>query len=396
MVTFVLKDKAASNPTLIYLTFYFRSRRMKFSTSQRIHPRFWNPVKHRARKEAPGELYLNAYLDKIEKAVKAIYLKLLSNDEEITPDRLREELSIHLHTGGKRETFIEWITRYRDQSKAGTATKKIYLSVINLLKGFPGKKDFADINAAWFEHYIEYLEGRGLSANYIGKNINYLKILLNEATEQGVNRSLAYKSKKHRRPSEEAETIYLSENELLNMYGIELPAYLDRVRDRFMIGAFTGLRFSDFTRITPASISPDAITNVNVKTGTRVVIPLHWVVRQIIDKCDGILPTSISNQKMNDYIKLVAKRAGIEYHVIKHRTNGGVRTGETFKKWELVTTHTARRSFATNAYLAGVPTVSIMKITGHKTERSFLKYIRISQQENAAILSVHPFFQAPG
>ena len=62
-------------------------------------------------------------------------------------------------------------------------------------------------------------------------------------------------------------------------------------------------------------------------------------------------------------------------------------------KFELISSHTARRSFATNAYLQNVPTISIMKITGHRTEKSFLKYIKISQEDNANKLISHPFFK---
>jgi len=78
--------------------------------------------------------------------------------------------------------------------------------------------------------------------------------------------------------------------------------------------------------------------------------------------------------------------------VVKSITRGGKREESKHQKWELITVHTARRSFATNAYLAGVPTISIMKITGHRTESAFMKYIKISQEQNADLLSSHPFF----
>ena len=84
--------------------------------------------------------------------------------------------------------------------------------------------------------------------------------------------------------------------------------------------------------------------------------------------------------------------AGIDDSFVITATKGGKRVTEVFKKWELITTHTARRSFATNAYLQNVPTISIMKITGHRTEKSFLKYIKISQEDNANKLINHPFF----
>jgi integrase len=73
-------------------------------------------------------------------------------------------------------------------------------------------------------------------------------------------------------------------------------------------------------------------------------------------------------------------------------TKGGEVKKDIFKKYELITSHVARRSFATNLYLVDVPSITIMKITGHKTEKSFLRYIRITQEENANKLLNHPFF----
>lgn len=85
--------------------------------------------------------------------------------------------------------------------------------------------------------------------------------------------------------------------------------------------------------------------------------------------------------------------AGIDEMVSKTISQGSKKRTETFPKYDLITTHTARRSFATNAYLAGVPTIAILKITGHKTEQAFLKYIKVSQEENARFMMEHPFFK---
>lgn len=75
-------------------------------------------------------------------------------------------------------------------------------------------------------------------------------------------------------------------------------------------------------------------------------------------------------------------------------TTGGVRQEVTYEKCDMVTSHTARRSFATNAYKAGIPSLSIMQITGHTTESSFMRYIRVSKEENAITLQGHAFFRA--
>lgn len=115
-------------------------------------------------------------------------------------------------------------------------------------------------------------------------------------------------------------------------------------------------------------------------------------MRLILEKYDYELPKLPSNQKFNDYIKEVAKLAKINEPIYSDKQKGDFSFKKTVPKWELVTSHTARRSFATNAFIAGVPTISIMKITGHKTESSFMKYIKISDKENALRLRSHSFF----
>jgi integrase len=128
------------------------------------------------------------------------------------------------------------------------------------------------------------------------------------------------------------------------------------------------------------------------KTEQTVTIPVKTVVREILDKYKGEPPKGISNQKMNDYLKELGKLAGLNQEVIIRTRKGGVRKEETFPKFELITTHTARRSFATNAYNAKIPSKSIMGITGHKTEREFLKYIKLSSDEHAILMAENPFF----
>ncbi len=95
---------------------------------------------------------------------------------------------------------------------------------------------------------------------------------------------------------------------------------------------------------------------------------------------------------MNKYLKEIGEISGIDETIKIAITRGGKTENNLFPKFDLMTTHTARRSFSTNAYLMDIPSISIMKITGHRTERSFMKYIRISQEDNANKLANHPFF----
>ena len=168
---------------------------------------------------------------------------------------------------------------------------------------------------------------------------------------------------------------------------------LERVRDLFIIGCYTGLRFSDFIQLTKGNIIDDNKVKIRTqKTKDTVIIPLHPYVREILERYKWNIPDPITNQKMNKYLKEIGEDAKIKGKIQVRITKGGELKKSTPDKFSLISTHTARRSFASNCYLAGIPAITIMKVTGHKSEGSFLRYIRISQEENANKLLDHPFF----
>ena len=105
------------------------------------------------------------------------------------------------------------------------------------------------------------------------------------------------------------------------------------------------------------------------------------------------LKSKVSAKAINDMIKDICCLAKINESVLINENIGGKNKQKTYKKWQLVSSHTARRSGATNMFKAGIPSISIMKITGHTTEKSFMKYIKISAEENADLLSQHEFFK---
>lgn len=250
----------------------------------------------------------------------------------------------------------------------------------------------ADID--FYNSFITFLTRRGLSKNTIGTRIKIIKTVLRFASEQTDDVCLDFTKESFKKPSEESESIYLTTGELNRIYSIQyLPPYLDRVRDMFLIGCDTGLRFSDLTRLTKGNITSDNTISIKTqKTDQKIEVPITPRVRNIFEKYNYELPKGISNQKYNSYLKDIAQIAGINEPIERTITKGGMRATTTVKKWELVTSHTARRSFATNAFLNGVPTLAIMKITGHRTESAFMKYIKMSPKDNAIKLQNHKFF----
>ncbi|MDR3705328.1 MAG: site-specific integrase [Paludibacteraceae bacterium] len=252
-----------------------------------------------------------------------------------------------------------------------------------------GKSDFEfnDLDQLFYDEFVSYLQKLGFTQNSVGKHIKVLKLMLNEATIQGYNLSRYYNS--YHVFKEDIDTIYLDEAELQQLKGFDFAntPYLDRVRDWFLLLAWTGCRFSDLEKITKTDIKDGFITFRQQKTNAKVTIPLHPVVVEILEKYDYQMPVPVTNQRFNEYVKEVCRLAEINSVETMTRTVGGKLITEKFEKWEHVTSHTGRRSFCTNMYKRGLPTLMIMSISGHTTEKSFLKYIKVKQEEHAEMMA---------
>jgi integrase len=174
--------------------------------------------------------------------------------------------------------------------------------------------------------------------------------------------------------------------EIKEMQGLDLSTAprLERVRDLFIIGCFTGLRFSDIVSIRPGNIDNGMITIKQAKTGEEVIIPYGEDVQKILEKYGNSI-RKISNQKYNEYLSLVCEKCVLlQKEISIEQITAGKEITVTGPKHKFISSHTARRSFATNENAAGdLDRGEIMALTGHKTEKSFLKYIREKPEETA-------------
>jgi integrase len=377
--------------------------------------------------EKSGRQNFNEKINGLRICIESELMQVHSDD--ITTEWLKTTIDKHWNPDKYKITLFSFIQSFIDKSSTKPNPKtgrpvsykmqREYEVTFNYLKDYSAKSgklfDFKDIDLNFYDGFIQYLqeahpvkskktevtdpekpksekkEEKKLAVNTIGKKIQTLKIFLNAAKEEGKNNFDAFKSKKFVAMSEESETIYLNESELTKLYEHDFSKNpsLDRVRDLFLVGCWTGCRFSDIGQITPESISEGLIHLKQYKTGKKVLIPLHPVVTAILNKYKGVLPKAISNQKFNKNLKEIAEDAEITELTHKAITKGGLKVSTAYKKFDLVTTHTARRSFATNLYKSGFPTLSIMAITGHTTEKSFLKYIKVTPDEHAKKLQIH-------
>lgn len=222
---------------------------------------------------------------------------------------------------------------------------------------------------------------------------------MQNAVDKKITTNTSYKAKSFKVVHEAVDKIYLTQIEIDSIYKFVLSKNkkLDNAWDIFIIGCETGLRKSDLKRLGANNIEEHGgkeFLKIETKKNDKpVVIPISDRVKELfekyIEKTGNCFPKTISDQKMNDYIKEITSKVEILQKPISYNTTvNGKRISISKPKYELITNHTCRRSFATNAVISGIPRTLIMAITCHKTEKSFNRYIRLSEQEMAVQFSL--------
>ena len=312
-----------------------------------------------------------------------------------------------------RESLSDYIARYLREMESGERLNihklRYGLSTIKNYKGFVTqfdefckamhkRYDFGDIDLKFYDDFVAYFTAKDYSINTIGRHVKELKIIMRAAREEGLHDNGLIESRKFRVLTAEVENIYLTESEIRAIAEVDLDGdkHKSIARDIFLVGCYTAQRFSDYSTINEGNIrtlenGQSVIDLKQQKTGNRVIIPIRAELQAILDKYDNRLPKAYE-QKVNKYIKEIAREAGIVDMIEVSYVENGEKKSHLVEKCELVKTHTARRSGATNMYLAGIPTIAIMKITGHKTEKEFMKYIKITEEQTAIELMNHPYF----
>ena len=226
----------------------------------------------------------------------------------------------------------------------------------------------------------------GLGNSTIDKKLGYFRWFLNWATDRGYNPNLDYKKFRPTLKMTQKKVIYLTKEEMTRVRDLEFAdaqTYLAPIRDIFLFCCFSGLRHSDVNNLRRSDIMGDHIEITTVKTADSISIELNDVTKAILEKYkdapfkDNKALPNYTNQAMNRDIKELCKIAGINEEVRITTYKGNVRTDKIRPKWELVGTHTGRRTFIVNALSLGIPPSVVMKWTGHNDYKSMKPYIDI-------------------
>jgi integrase len=412
-VNFYLKKPEKSGKALIYLQFKYQGQRFKYSTKQNIDPANWNDSKQRVKNNrvttADGKHSLNDLLDNLEQVLLRAYHSEAANGIP-AKSALKQALDSFINQNKDdkdRPTFFKLLDIFhkgeiknKDGREKSYHTTKTYKTVSRHLQNFEKQHkypiDFGTITLEFYRKYINYLADQKLAVNTRAKHIQIIKTVMNEAVDLRYTNNSDFRHKKFSVSWEDSDSVYLADKEILKLYRHDMKGNkrLENARDLFVFGCYVGLRFSDYTTVRPENIiqiendkeeKEYFIRMLTTKTKELVIIPCNPIVLQIFEKYQDSpnkLPRAVSNQKFNEAIKEACKEAGL--------TEAGRLSTEPDKElWQCISSHTARRSFATNLYLEGFPVIDIMKITGHRTEKAFMRYIRVTKLDAAKRLNDH-------
>ncbi len=391
----------------------FASKRIEFTTGYRIDAAKWDTDKQRVRNGCTNKLKqsaseINASLLGYYTEVQEIFKKFEVEEIMPTPEQIKEAFNA-LHRPIEEvkprkstpnafyKVFDEFVRDCGRQNDWTDSTYEKFAAVKNHLMNFRDGLTFDFFDEKGLNDYVTYLRDvKEMRNSTIDKQLSFLKWFLRWAFKKGLHQNNAYDSYKPKLKSTQKKIIFLTWEELNKLREFEIPAAkqaLDRVRDVFLFQCFTGLRYSDVFNLRRSDIKGDHIEVTTVKTSDSLIIELNNHSKAILDKYkdvvfedDKVLPV-ITNQKMNDYLKELAKLAGIDEPVRQTYYRGNERIDEVTPKYALLGTHAGRRTFICNALALGIPPQVVMKWTGHSDYKAMKPYIDIADDIKANAMS---------
>lgn len=406
---FIVKGK--NKNTSIHVRFWDSTRiDQKAKSGLSVLQDDWSDVKQRLKAKATSTKrdYFNDQLEKLERFIIDKYNFDYSSKKFISPSWLKDAIKSFFGRVEVDENykvyFVDWIVLFlQDAHKRiykgkpiAERTVKNYTTALNKLKEFEKftnhKYRFEEIDLKFHRDFIHFCtESLKLNNNSTGTLINRIRTFCSNIEMDGYKVNPQYKHRDFSSPTNETRDIYLNDAEIdkLIKHDFSDSIRLDNARDLFIIGLRTGLRISDFLKINKSNILGNIISITAQKTNQHLLIPIHPQFQAVLDKRNGEFPREISDPKFNLYIKEICEVVGLDKQTSGGKINPKTKRKEfgIFPKFELVTSHICRRSFATNLFLAKFDNATIMKATGHQSESKFLKYIKATDEEHLQKIS---------
>lgn len=391
-ITYSLRGKSENEPIYLRLS-AGRGNTPRRKTGLYINPKDWSSTTNFPKQNDANNKELKSTLEKLKMFVSDSYNSEYAKGAIINGEWLTEKIELHFKQGASQSDLnqlTQYITHFlttvalKENSKGGVGLSvsrvNDYKTLLKLMQSYEGKTPILikNINIEFRNKFLKWMtETKNYSKGYAGRMLGNLKTVCSDAEVNGIETHLQLKKVSGFKVKNDF-VIYLTPVELTKIEKTKLDApYLQNARKWLLLGCNIGQRGSDLLNLNDNNIvyrsGLKVIELVQEKTNKSVTIPVLPETEKIIK--DG-LPHKISLQKFNDYIKVVCEKAKINNVIEGKKLDPEINRHKTgkFKKWELVTSHICRRSFATNLY-GILPTPLIMQITAHSKESTFYGYI---------------------
>jgi site-specific recombinase XerD len=366
------KGKAERLP--VFLQFWFKGQLLRTFTGEHCNPEDWDTENERIKSHVTGANGINRLFQSMQEEVLSLVWKAKTTRLPVTINYLKENLSFI--NGKERNFFSLWEefikVGYSDQKWGQGMVRRLEILKMHLLN--INKKyriEFNTINEKFYKAFLEYNERQGFNVSYAVKNLELFRWFMNWASIEGYNHNMSYK--KFKPPSLEKinyEGLYLKEAELMCLFQLETDSTeMDVIKDMFCFSCFTGLRYSDLVKLENKNFEGDKLIFRRPKPSVIMEIPLTDVTRTILDKYyseaqDKLFPL-ITIQDFNRNIKELGRMAGIDAPVRGRYIRGNSGFGKPMKKWELMSSLFARRTFINLGVNKGIGLEVMCELTGN-------------------------------
>lgn len=407
-IHFYLDTKETRYGHRINLFISHQGKKIKKWTGESCMPVQWDKNKERCQtgRVFPDGVDVNMVLDSMQSRVESKFREFRSKEfREPSVAELQDMINedkAELRALDPLPFFRMFVENLKERTnvhngnRLRSGTIRMYKGTVDVLERFDRQRKLTwnGFDLRFYSEYVSWLSAR-YSKNTVGRHVRKLKYFLREADSAGMPVNPFYRSSQFKSFSEPSSRIYLTMQDIQKIKDVRLTNLCQiEVRDAFVISCYSGLRFSDWIKLPEAlNVMPGHIALMKqTKTGAPALVPIHSDIEQICERYrkSGFTHTILRhNAKVNKELKWIAEMAGLDEPVQVEVSAKGHSEMVIKRKYEMVQTHTGRRSFATNTYLSGFETKALSVIMGFSSEREFVKYLKVGNLGRANMLSEH-------
>lgn len=376
-------NKPHNKTSAIRLRYYVKSEKQTFvySTGISIDPKNWNKENRMPKAKAGAAGFelkqitsqLNRYVEELHTSINNIEFE----DKPVTREELKKRLNQRFkHVFVKKTTLIDHLDAFIEEKvsfgKYQNRTIDKYNALKNKIIYFKKDAKLTDINKKFMIDFINFLRLKhNMTDITLNRNIGYLKTFLKWCRYSGIKLDETYNQVTV--STRDADHVHLSKEQVQILEDLSLNKTLNKYRELFLIGVYSGQRFSDYTVFKKSDVVNGRIEKRAEKTDYKSYIPISKKLEKLLNKWEWRLP-KVSNQKFNQNIKKVCKIAGFTNEVTKTTYIGNKKIESIEPFYKRVGSHTARRTFITLAANANVPDHVIMAICGIRDSKTLKTY----------------------